>query len=245
VEAEPVVPTLTVRAISAGPERGLVAQTGPVDSFDLGRSVQDVIKQVRSSPEAIRKKGFSIECTAELIDVPDLHLEAPLVEELATLRASLAVELLNKVESRAASATDESNSVLPEVTVEFFVRGRGFDPAELTDRIGRTPTRVSRADERPETSNRRLRRLDTWTVSLGPRRASDFASELEMLLSELGPKAGEIKSFCIEYRAEAVFAFVTEFVNRPPRLTLTALELDAIASFGAGLWYDLYRRGAI
>jgi hypothetical protein len=231
--SEPTLPVITVIARTRNDPPKLVAQFGPRRTLDLSGGVKDLVKRLRTNALPLRDT-LSIECIVELIEgkpVPELFLEPSVVADLVAGQTRFEVELTK------ASGAGELPGSLPAIRVEFVVRGLGFDPAALTERIGLEPDRVNRADRASLP-----RSLDTWTYGGRLVRGSTFEPLLESLLVALTPRTREIRDFCREHKAEAVVSFVAEFVDSAPRLAIAVSDLARINDLGAAVWYDPYLR---
>lgn len=224
---------VTVTARSRTDPSTPLTQVGPVRTLDLSGSVKEVAARELRALGASREE-LSIESLVEFIGgqrVPELYLQASVIADFVARRAGFDLRF------RKATDAAPGQHTIPAIRVEFVIRGLGFDPAALTERIGVEPDRVNRADRA-----RFPRSLDTWTYGGQIVRADTFAPTLEPLLVTLTPKAGQIRDFCRDNNTEAVVGFVAEFVDVPPQLTLSASDSARIGDLGASVWYDVYER---
>jgi hypothetical protein len=210
-----------------------VAQLGPTPTLDLSGRIEEVIGRIRDDPGPTGDE-LSIESVVEFVDgrrLPELYLEPSVIAKIVARGAGFNVQL-----RKASGAAGGSGSV-PAIRAEFVIRGLGFDPAALTERIGLQPEEVNRANR-----VRFPRSLDTWTYGGQIVRTNAFAPMLESLLATLTPRAGAIRDFCRANSTEAVVGFVAEFVDAPPQLDVSASDCARINDLGAAVWYDVYQR---
>jgi len=232
---EAATPTVSVVVTSAGPPHRTLIQREPTGTFHLGETLHGVVDEVAHLTPS--KRPGLIECKVRwrpaALCLPEFEIDQHDVQVLAERGMRFDLHL---VRAAIGDGPSPSNLVLPSIRVEFIVRGKGFDPAELTDAIGLGPDDISRSNPT------RPKRLDTWTRGGLPVRSLDFAPLFAALLGELVPKTQEIRRFCREHGATATFAFVTEVVDAAPNLAVSSDQFTTIAAFGASLWFDPYCR---
>jgi hypothetical protein len=151
--SELTLPTITVTARSRGDPSKPLAQLGPLETLDLSGRIKEVAERIRTRTVPARDE-ISIESVVEFVDgqrLPELFLEPSVIADFVKRRARLDVQFRKTSGIRMKSS-------LAAIRVEFVVRGLGFDPAALTQRLGLEPDEVNRSDRA-----RSPRSLDTWT----------------------------------------------------------------------------------
>jgi hypothetical protein len=127
---------------------------------------------------------------------------------------------------------------IPEIEVLFGLRGPDMSFDDVTERLGLTPTSMTRP-ERPFTSKGEARRQQ-WVFSSGPLRGNDFREPFEGLLTLLADRAPQILAISSEMRVEpSVDLIALDYSDRVPALELESEHLQLLARLRSRLWLDV------
>jgi hypothetical protein len=133
-----------------------------------------------------------------------------------------------------------SREQLPNVWAYFDLKGKTFDPDEVTRRVGFTPNAAHRQGDRLGPGPGK-HRSDAWAHCVGPRRTLDLDQLVEELLSELRPYSGALAKARQDLGLTAdIFCAVYLYSDLTPNIIFSQDVVSWAHSVGAGIWVDLY-----
>lgn len=125
---------------------------------------------------------------------------------------------------------------LPEISTRFRLRG-SFDPDDITEVIGISPSRTWREGE-ARTPLLRWKKSG-WSLVFGPERSVDLEAQIKRMLDTVEPIQERLRSARDRYNAEADVFCSADIDDRTPAILLGAETLSRLARLGVELGIDI------
>ena len=123
---------------------------------------------------------------------------------------------------------------------EFVLLGEGFDPDEVTRRLGLMPTKTWLRGDSMSTEVQR-RKQTGWKLSTNEVESHDLAKEVSSLVASLSPVSAEVVRVQRDMNLEAIVLGVVYMKGaQGPGMEFDRELLDGIAALGAQLRISVY-----
>ena len=140
---------------------------------------------------------------------------------------------------------------LPRIKVKFFLtgpEGYDFDPAEITEALGITPSSARNLDDWPEAIKNPVRPLPegygpriSWSISTEEEASRDTNAQFERIIEIFKGKEEAINELKAKYNLTANFEIVVNMIlDNGPVLGLEENSIAFIASISASVGFDYY-----
>jgi hypothetical protein len=120
----------------------------------------------------------------------------------------------------------------------FVLTGRGFDPNDVTNRVGLAPSKTWRAGEQRGESLLRWEH-DGWCLSTACEETIDLGAQIHGLLSRLSPLADLFVGVIDEFNLDAEIACELNLQDQSPSILLSPELLKNVLALRAGIDIDL------
>lgn len=131
----------------------------------------------------------------------------------------------------------------PVLSASLWLRGRPFDPAVITDRIGIEPT-ISHRVGYPASLGR-IHKRDAWGVRVGPREDLHLESLIRELMEQLVPYTARIRETCVEFGLDPCISCpiqpmssLTPSIHLMPDILAWIVSLEAQLDIDIMIWDD-------
>lgn len=130
----------------------------------------------------------------------------------------------------------EDDPIMPYVKAEFWLEADDFDLNAVSDALGEAQV-ILRKETRPLNAIRG----DCWEMNTGEIRTWSVEEVMDQLIDRLKGKVEWIVEFCKRNAVDAGFTIVLKIdKDDSPAMSLTAKQIQFIASLNATLDWDVY-----
>src|SRR5947207_9065115 len=133
--------------------------------------------------------------------------------------------------------------VSTRISAALTLTGSGYDPDEITQQVGVTPTDTWRLGERIQNTALRHKH-DGWSFSTGLQESFDLSQQVRTLLDQLQPYFAALTNCCRRWSLEAEIECVIYAEGQIPAIHFDPDDVKRIAELGAEIDVDLYVFGA-